>query len=143
MRIDPRFLLAGLAALSLGSGFALAQEHSSSDTTDKLKAAVTPGEFVLNGSDVKTINDSGKLRRYRICAKRESGGATDLKVSSDDRDTTVKVGDCKTVVGRKIQATAATTLSADQHIVGTYHHVTRTAKAEKSESSSESASASR
>lgn len=134
MRINPRFMVAGIALLSFGSGLAFAQGTSSSETTDKLKAAVTPGEFVLTGSDVKTINDSGKLRRYRICAKREQGGATDLKVSYDDKDTMIKVGDCKTVVGRKIDATAATSLAADQHIVGTYHHVTRTASAKAAES---------
>jgi hypothetical protein len=143
MRINSRFLMAGLALLSLGSGLALAQSTSSSEATDKVKAAVTPGEFVLTGSDVKTINDSGKLRRYRVCAKREEGGSTDLKVSYDDKDTMVKLGDCKTVVGRKIEATAATTLASDQHIVGTYHHVTRTASAKSAESAASAATAPR
>jgi hypothetical protein len=126
MCIPKPLIFSGLALLSAGATLTLAAEPTSGSgetnaATDKVKAAVTPGEFVLSGSDVKTINDSGKLRRYRVCLKKEQSGDTDLKINYDDRQTVVKLGDCKTVEGKKIEATPASSLSGDNHIVGTYH----------------------
>ncbi|HTT01481.1 MAG TPA: hypothetical protein VMG11_05270 [Steroidobacteraceae bacterium] len=132
MRINPA-AIAALVVLSTGATLACADTASE---TDKLKAAVTPGEFVLTGTDVKTINDSSSPRQYRVCLKKEEGEA-DMKISYDDNQTRVKLGDCKTVVGKKIEATPTSSLGSNERIVGTYHHVkSKTASADDTESSS-------
>jgi len=132
MRMNPAVIVS-LALLSAGATLACADTATE---TDKLKAAVTPGEFVLTGADVKTINDSSSPRQYRVCLKKEDGEA-DLKITYDDNQTRVKLGDCKTVSGKKIEATPTSSLGANERIVGTYHHVkSHTASADTDESSS-------
>jgi tryptophanyl-tRNA synthetase len=122
-------IIVGLAMLSASATIALADDTSA--TSDKVKAAVTPGEFVLTGSDVKTIHDGSSARQYRVCLKREQG-ATDMKVRYDDNEANVKLGDCKTVTGRKIEATPSSALHHDERIVGTFHHVRSEANADES-----------
>jgi hypothetical protein len=134
MRIHVR-TMAGLAVLALCSSVAFADD-TSSVTTDKLKAAMSPGEFVLTGSDVKTIHDSSTAHQYRVCLKREQGEA-DLKVMYDDQEARVKLGDCKTVTGKKIEATPSSALTGDERIVATYHREKmRTANADSDTSTS-------
>ena len=92
-----------------------------SATVDKMKAAVTPGEFVLTGSEVKKIHESTHARDYKICVKAEKDAAP-MKVMYDGQSVTVPAGECKEVTGKQIQATPAQALSGSAHIVATFHH---------------------
>lgn len=91
------------------------------ETTEKMKAAVTPGEFMLTGSEVKKIHSGKEAREYRICVKAEKESAP-MKVIADGKDTTLQPGDCKNVTGKKIEATPAQPLTGSAYIVATFHH---------------------
>jgi hypothetical protein len=110
------------AALVLGSAAEVALSDNTDATADRIKAAVTPGEMVLSGSDVKSIHTGSTVAKYRVCMKKEQGDA-EMKVSYDDQDTLLKSGHCKTVTGKAISATASKPLSGSDRIVATYHRV--------------------
>ncbi|HEY6645096.1 hypothetical protein [Povalibacter sp.] len=42
---------------------------------DEIKAAVTPGEIALTGSETKTIHKGSEAKKYRICVKTEKDAA--------------------------------------------------------------------
>ena len=112
-----------LTALAM-AGFCsapLAVAAETSATVDKMKAAVTPGEFVLTGSEVKRIHEGKQARDYKICVKAEKDAAP-MNVTYDGQSVTVPVGDCKDVVGKRIEAMPAEALSGSAHIVATFHH---------------------
>jgi len=119
MRAKVAFTLAAIAiALFSSSMFAA----DTSETVDKLKAAVTPGEIVLTGSDVKKIHEGKDAREYRVCVKTEKDAAP-MKLLYDGREAILKPGDCKDVSGKKIDATPEHALTGSAHIVATFHHV--------------------
>lgn len=102
-----------------------------SKTMDEIKAALKPGEFVLTGSEVKTLHSSkDEAREYRVCVKAQKETAP-MKVMADDMQETVQPGECKNVSGKRIVATPAEPLSGSAHIVGTYHHEKETRLSEK------------
>jgi hypothetical protein len=109
------------AAIMLSATVLPALAAGTGETTDKLKAAVTPGEFVLTGSEVKTIHSGKSAREYRVCVKAEKDSAP-MKVMADGKEETLQPGDCKAVSGKKIVAAPAQTLTGSAHIVATYHH---------------------
>src|SRR6516165_8929514 len=67
------------AALVLGSAAEVALSDNTDATADRIKAAVTPGEMVLSGSDVKSIHTGSTVAKYRVCMKKEQGDA-EMKV---------------------------------------------------------------
>ena len=97
-----------------------ASAADSSQIAAKAKAAVTPGEFVLTGTQVKKIHEGKTERAYNICVKSEQGSAS-MKVTYDGQVETITPGECKDVKGKKIEATAAEKLTGSNHIVATYH----------------------
>lgn len=90
-------------------------------TIDEMKAAVTPGEFVLTKSEIEKIHEGKDAREYRICVKAEKDAAP-MKVTYDGQTAIVSPGDCKNISGKKIDATPAQALSGSAHIVATFHH---------------------
>jgi hypothetical protein len=111
-----------VAALALGSAAQIAVADNTDATTDKVKAAVTPGEMVLSGNDVKSIHTGSSVAKYRVCVKKEQGDA-EMKLTYDDQDTLLKSGHCKTVSGKAISATPSKPLAGSDRIVATYHRV--------------------
>jgi hypothetical protein len=117
-----RSTLAGAALAALTIGLApSAFGADTPETLEKMKAAVTPGEFVLTGSEVKKIHQGKEAREYRICVKAEKEAAP-MKVMYDGQTATLSPGDCRDISGKKIEATPAQALSGSAHIVATYHH---------------------
>lgn len=115
MKIE--LLLASLCIASVG--FAA----DTSGTVHKLKAAVTPGEVAITGTDVKTLHD-GAAKTWRICVKSDIDSDS-LALSVDATHVLVKPGDCIAVAGRRIKATSAQPLGKHGHIVVTFHEVKR------------------
>jgi hypothetical protein len=103
-------------------GFLSSAAYASDDTSagmDKMKAAVTPGEIVLTGSEVKKIHDGKKAKEYRVCVKTETEAAP-MKLSYDGEHKVLMPGDCQTVMGKKIEASPANPLTGKSHIVATF-----------------------
>lgn len=118
--MNTKLLLATALAL-LGASAAFAGDKTEA-TMDKMKAAVTPGEFDLTGKEVKTIHHGKTAEEYRVCVKPGDEAAA-MKVIYDGKQQTLQPGDCKDVTGMSINATAAVPLSGSQHIMATYHEV--------------------
>jgi len=115
---------AAILALSLIALPAAAQDEPAdpNDSTD-LRVAVTPGEVLLTGSDVTTINDSSLPTAYRICLDRERGHAS-LAVRVDGFDAAViGLGACRIILGKQIEITPLTTLRGDEQIVASYQQL--------------------
>ena len=89
---------------------------------DKMKAAVTPGEIVFTGSEVKRIHEGKEAKEYRVCVKTARDAAP-LRLLYDGQQAILKPGDCKDVVGKNIDATPAQALTGSAHIVATFHRV--------------------
>lgn len=87
---------------------------------DKMKAAVTPGEIALTGSEVKNIHNGKEAKEYRVCVKTEAEAAP-LRLRYDGQEAVLKPGDCKDVTGKIIDATPAQALTGKAHIVATFH----------------------
>jgi hypothetical protein len=86
---------------------------------DQAKAAVTPGEVVLTGTEMKTLHDSKDPVAYRVCVKQEpTAGA--VKVTTGINDMTLQPGDCGNVTGMHITATPETALSGAQRSIVTF-----------------------
>lgn len=92
-----------------------------SETTDKMKAALTPGEFMLTGSEVKKLHEDKQEKEYRVCVKNEKDSSS-MKVMYDGKEAVLRPGDCMDITGKKIAATPEHALTGDAHIVGTIHH---------------------
>jgi len=90
-------------------------------TVDKMKAALTPGEFVLSGSQVKKLHDDKQAKEYRVCVKNEKDSSS-MKVMYDGQEAVLRPGDCMDVTGKKISATPEHELTGGAHIVATFHH---------------------
>nr|WP_298726712.1 hypothetical protein [uncultured Steroidobacter sp.] len=118
--MNTKLLLATVLAL-LGASAAFAGEKTEA-TMDRMKAAVTPGEIALTGKEVKTIHHGKTAEEYRVCVKPGDETAA-MKVIYDGKQETVQPGDCKDVIGMRINATPAEPLSGSQHIMATYHAV--------------------
>ena len=86
---------------------------------DEAKGAVTPGQVVLTGSEVKTLHDGKDIDAYRVCVKADKEAGT-VKVMNDAKFVTIKPGDCQQVAGMKITATPALPLSGTQHSTVTF-----------------------
>lgn len=106
------------AALFAGSA---AYADDTSATADTMKAAVTPGELVLTGSEVKNIHEGKEAKEYRVCVKTETQAAP-MRVIYDGQEVALKPGDCTEVSG-KIDVTPEHALTGKAHIVATFHHV--------------------
>lgn len=119
MKRDFRILIGSLAVLALAAPvFAM----DTSTMADKAKAAVTPGEFSLSGTQSKTIHNGKAARTYNVCVKAEATAAP-MKVQHDGQSETLQPGDCKDVRGKDIEAMPASALSGDTHIVATFKRV--------------------
>lgn len=108
-------LATAVALLGVSSAFA-------GEEMDKMKAAVTPGEFDLTGAKVKNIHHSDTAKEYKVCVKPGAEAAS-MKVRYDEQEAILKPGDCQQVTGKTINATAAEPLTGDQHILATFHAV--------------------
>lgn len=118
MKTKSVFMIAAVSLLSSLAGFAA----ETPATVDKMKAAVTPGELVLTGSEVKKMHEGKEAKEYRICVKTEKDAAP-MKVMYDGQETVLKPGECKDVSGKKIDAMPEHALTGSAHIVATFHHV--------------------
>jgi hypothetical protein len=114
-------ILLGLALLFAAPALALAHEPPSIGA-ERLQTEVTPGELLLTGSQVTSINDSSLPARYRVCMAHELGDA-DLIVRHDGEETRLKAGGCATVSGQEIELTPAIDLTGEQRIVATYRQL--------------------
>lgn len=110
-----------LSTLAMGAACP-AQETLTPGSTDP-SVAVTPGEVLLTGSFVATINDSSSPTAYRLCISQERG-TVNMLVRVDGFDATV-IGahGCKVIVGRRIQITPETNLRGDERIVASYQQL--------------------
>lgn len=108
------------ATILLGSSAVFAADTPA--VVDKMKAAVTPGEIALTGSEVKRIHEGKEAKEYRVCVKTEKEAAP-MKLMYDGQEAIIKPGDCKDVAGKTIEATPAHALTGSAHIVATFHHV--------------------
>jgi hypothetical protein len=108
------------AGILLGSTAVVAADTTA--MVDKMKAAVTPGEIVLTGSEVKKIHEGKDASEYRVCVKAEKEAAP-MKLTYDGQEAVLKPGDCKEIMGKDINATPAQALSGSAHIVATFHRV--------------------
>jgi hypothetical protein len=113
--------IAFASALSLILSFQCSSAADLTKAVDKAKAAVTPGEFVLTGTQVRNIHNGKTPSTYNICVKNEKDTAT-MKVTYDGQSETIAPGECKNVTGMKIEATPSEKLTGSIHIVATYHH---------------------
>ncbi len=104
------------------ASFAVQASDDTSPTVDKMKAAVTPGEIVLTGNQVKKIHDGREAREYRVCVKTETDAAA-MRVTYDGEQSVLMPGDCQNVVGKKIDASPQKPLSGKTHIVATFEHI--------------------
>ncbi|HEU4653611.1 MAG TPA: hypothetical protein VFS47_06470 [Steroidobacteraceae bacterium] len=110
------FMAIGMASLAVQAS------EDTSPTVDKMKAAVTPGEIVLTGNQVKKIHEGREAREYRVCVKTEADAAP-MKVTYDGEQSVLMPGDCQNIVGRKIDASPQKPLSGKTHIVATFEHI--------------------
>jgi len=109
-----------VAAVQFAGSAVYADDTSA--TADKMKAAVTPGELVLTGSEVKNIHEGKEAKEYRVCVKTETQAAP-MRVMYDGQEVALKPGDCTEVSGKKIDVTPEHALTGKAHIVATFHHV--------------------
>jgi hypothetical protein len=110
-----------IVAAALFAGSAVYADDTSA-TADKMMAAVTPGELVLTGSEVKNIHKGKEAKEYRVCVKTETQSAP-MKVMYDGQEVALNPGDCKEVIGKKIDVTPEHALTGKAHIVATFHNV--------------------
>lgn len=93
-----------LAVVSVGASAQEAREQAGK-IADQARAAVTPGEVVLTGSDSKTLHKGDEAHSYRICVKPEEH-ASSVRVTSDAvSPVSLKPGECQIVSGMQITAT--------------------------------------
>jgi|SwirhisoilCB1_FD_contig_41_5864732_length_444_multi_7_in_0_out_0_1 hypothetical protein len=104
---------AGLA--SAGDTKAKAQELG-----DQAKAAVTPGEVVLTGSDTKTLRDSKDISSYQVCVKADKEAGS-VMVMSGATSKTLAPGECGVVSGSRITAMPSKPLTGATHSTVTIH----------------------
>jgi len=110
-----------IAAFSVSAIRAPAMGADLSVVFDGVKAAATPDEITLTGSESKRLYVGENPREYRVCVKWERRSAP-LRVTADGRDWTLKPGDCEFVTGKRIHATPAQPLRGTAHIVATFHY---------------------
>jgi hypothetical protein len=89
---------------------------------DKMKAAVTPGEFVITGTETKTIHEAKVARAQKVCVKKEKEAAS-LKLTYDGQQAVLTPGECKTISAKKMEATPEHPLTDGAHIVVTVHRI--------------------
>lgn len=118
MTMNNRVFAGILASASLIS--AAANAADTPKVVDAVKAAVTPGELVLTGHEVKNIHNGDKSNAYRICVKAEKDSAP-AKVTVDGKPVSVAPGGCSNVDGKKIDVTPEAALTGSKHIVVTFH----------------------
>jgi hypothetical protein len=106
---------------NLGFAFlAAALPEERSMFMDTIEAALVPGRFVSDGSDVKKIHDGKIARDFRICVKGAADTAS-MKVTYDAQSVMLAPGECRDIVGKTIEATPAVALAGAAHIVATAH----------------------
>ncbi len=117
MKAKTPLMIAAMTAFSVSAAYA----GDTPAAADKIKAAVTPGELVLTGSEVKNIHKGQEAKEYRVCVKTETEAAP-MKVMYDGEEAVLKPGDCKEISGKKIDVTPEHALTGKAHIVATFHH---------------------
>jgi hypothetical protein len=113
-----RFGTSLIASVALAAVAGIAAAGPASDKAkelgDQAKAAVTPGEVVLTGSQTKTLRDSKDVASYEVCVKpdREAGSVT---VMSGSTHKTLAPGECGTLSGGHITAMPTKPLKGALH----------------------------
>lgn len=110
-------LFAG-ALLAIAASASYAGSEKADKLVDQAKAAVTPGEVVLTGTDTKTLHD-GKAQAYRVCVKQESHAGS-VKIMNDATSKTLEPGACENVSGARITATPSKPLVGDMRSTVTF-----------------------
>jgi hypothetical protein len=87
---------------------------------DQAKAAVTPGEVVLTGSDTKTLKDSKDIANYQVCVKADKDAGS-VMVMSGSNSRTLSPGECAGITGAKITAMPSKPLVGSAHSTVTIH----------------------
>jgi hypothetical protein len=87
---------------------------------DLARAALTPGEVVLTGSDTRTLRDSEDIASYDICVKMDRQ-AGPVMVMSGSTSKTLAPGECGVITGGHITAMPAKPLPGASHSTVTIH----------------------
>lgn len=87
---------------------------------DQAKAALTPGEVVLTGSDTRTLRDSDDISNYQVCVKADKEAGA-VMVMSGSSSKTLSPGECAGITGGKITAMPAKPLTGSAHSTVTIH----------------------
>jgi hypothetical protein len=94
---------------------------------DQAKAAVTPGEVVLTGRDMKTLHEGEDSAVYNVCVKADRN-AGPVTVTGGSGTITLKPGDCHVVNGMRITATPEQPLTGAQRSTVTFEEPERGTK---------------
>ena len=114
-------LIVGLV-MTAAAGLASAGEtkEKAREFGDQAKAAVTPGEIVLTGSDTKTLRDSKDISNYQVCVKADKEAGS-VMVMSGSTSKTLAPGECGVVTGSRITAMPSKPLTGARHATVTIH----------------------
>lgn len=114
-------LIVGMA-LTAVAGLAGAGEtkEKAEKLGDQAKAALTPGEVVLTGSDTKTLRDSKDISNYQVCVKADKEAGS-VMVMSGANSKTLSPGECGSITGAKITAMPSKPLTGAMHSTVTIH----------------------
>lgn len=114
-------LIVGLV-MTAAAGLASAGETKAKahELGDQAKAAVTPGEVVLTGSDTKTLRDSKDISNYQVCVKADKEAGS-VMVMSGSNSKTLAPGECGVVTGSRITAMPSKPLTGAMHSTVTIH----------------------